>query len=755
MPCQVHPSRCDGPAPIALFGPFVRPSALAGLLLAAAGLWPAAAWPQAAGATAALPRAEVRNVSETFFGTRVDDPYRHFENTKDPQVAAWMKAHSDHAIATLRSIAGRDALRDRLARLDASVPARVFGVVRLPGDRLFYQRRAVGDDQFKLFVRDGEQGAERLLFDPEALHRQTGKPHALNYFAPSPDGRLVGLGVSAAGSEDASLRVLDVATGRQVGPTVPRAWFGSLSWSPDSRTLFFHRVQALKAGMEPTEQYLRSEAVSLEPRRGWASYRVHVKAGAAGALKIGPAEMPFLDVQPDGRVLLMATDGVSSEFAAWHTTLQALRAGRPAWRQLFGQDEAVTAVAVKGGRVFALTHKAAPRYRIISGPLEGFSVAAAREVIPQSERVITGLAAAADAVYVEIREGNVKRLQRLDWSGEAAPVEIALPVAGSFSLSGAARPDVPGVTLDLRSWTQLRQIYRVGPDGTVANTGLQARAIYDTPIEVQATEVMVTSHDGARVPMSIIHRKGLALDGSHPAWLQGYGSYGVTEEPVFSLVDLVWMEAGGIIAVANPRGSGVFGRQWHEDGKQARKPNTWRDFIACAEYLVAQGWTRPSRLAIEGGSAGGILIGRAMTERPDLFAVAMPAVGVLDVLRFETTPNGVPNIPEFGSRKTEAGFRALLEMSTYHQIRDGVNYPAVLLTHGVNDPRVEVWNSTKTAARLMAASASGRPVLLRLDYQAGHGVGSTRTQLLEERADLFAFALWQMGVPGFEQRAKP
>jgi prolyl oligopeptidase len=205
-----------------------------------------------------------------------------------------------------------------------------------------------------------------------------------------------------------------------------------------------------------------------------------------------------------------------------------------------------------------------------------------------------------------------------------------------------------------------------------------------------------------------------------------------------------------VFAVANPRGSGVFGREWQEAGKQATKPNTWRDFIACAEWLVREKWTQPSKLAIWGGSAGGILVGRAMTERPDLFAAVIPSVGSLDMVRAETTANGVPNIPEFGTRTHEPGFRALLAMSTYHQIRDGVAYPAVLLTHGVNDPRVDVWQSTKTAARLMAAGRPGRPVLMRLDYEAGHGVGSTKRQQFDEVADVYAFALWQLGVPAYQ-----
>ncbi len=443
------------------------------------------------------------------------------------------------------------------------------------------------------------------------------------------------------------------------------------------------------------------------------------------------------------------------EIGAYHTTLAQLRAGKPAWQKLFGREDNVTAVAVKGDRLYVLTHKSAPRYKLLGGALDGFSAATATLLVPESARVLSGIAAASDALYLEARDGNVKRLYKLahgDGAGPApTPQEVPLPVVGGFSFGGgSARADLPGVLLDLQGWTRARQIYAVAADGRVNNTGLQPAGPYDAPGDVLATEVMVKSHDGVMVPMSIIHKTSVKLDGNNPTLLYGYASYGSTEEPFFSISRLAWMDAGGVFAVANPRGSGVFGKQWHEDGKKANKPNTWLDFIACAEYLVAQGWTKPARLAIWGGSAGGVLVGRAMTTRPDLFAVVLPDVGVLDLVRAETTPNGVPNIPEFGSRATEPGFRALLAMSTYHQVKDGVAYPAVLFAHGVNDPRVEVWNSTKTAARLLAATSSGKPVLLRLDYDSGHGIGSTKAQVLDERADLFAFTLWQMGVPGYE-----
>lgn len=697
-----------------------------------------------AGPRAELPVAPVRNVPETFFGTTVDDPYRWLEDTATPEAEEWMRAHSDHAHAVLGAIEGRDAIRARLEALEAAVPARVGNVVRRPGDLYFYQRRGVGEEQFKLYVQEGLDGAPRLLFDPEPLAEATGVPHAINYYSVSPDGSLVALGVSAAGSEDAAMRILDTATGEQIGPEIDRARFGAISWSPDGEEIFFHRLQALGPDQPAVDRFRNSEAVMMRPGDDEEAIRTLIRAGRD--LGIADTEFAFVSVQPDGLALLYVIDGVSPDFAAWHTTIEALRGEDAGWQPLVSREDRVVDLAVRDGQVIVRSFRDAPRFRLLTGPLENFSLATAEVLVPESARVLTGMALTADALYFSQRDGNVQRLYRMPAAGGEI-TEVELPVLGAFSLS--AETDLPGLLVSLQSWTRARQIYAVSPDGVVVNTGLQPSGPFDAPEDLVATEVMVPTHDGVEVPMSILHRRDIELDGSHPTLLYAYASYGFTEEPSFSLNTLAWLEAGGVFAVANPRGSGVFGRDWHEAGKQTTKPNSWKDLNSAAEYLIEQGWTRPARLAIWGGSAGGLLVGRAMTERPDLYAAVVPMVGALDMVRAETTPNGVPNIPEFGTRTNEAGFRALLEMSTYHQIRDGVAYPAVLLTHGVNDPRVEVWNTTKTAARLLAATASERPVLMRLDYASGHGVGNTRSQVLDERADLFAFLFWQMAVPGW------
>ena len=305
---------------------------------------------------------------------------------------------------------------------------------------------------------------------------------------------------------------------------------------------------------------------------------------------------------------------------------------------------------------------------------------------------------------------------------------------------------MPGALIYEATWIQGGIRYAYDPDAnTFTDTGMVPVGEFDNLEGYVAKELVVPSHDGVMIPLTIIHKEGLVLDGKNPTVVYGYGSYGSSMNVGFSATRLAWLERGGVWAIAHVRGGGEYGQEWHYAGRMQTKPNTWRDLIASAEYLVTEGYTSPAHMAPWGGSAGGILAGRAITERPDLFGAAIIDVGSLDTIRAETTTNGVPNIKEFGTVTEEAGFHALLAMSAYHSVRDGVAYPAVMLSHGFNDPRVEPWQSGKMTARLQAATASDNPVLLRVDFQAGHGIGSTRDQYLQERADQFAFLFSELG----------
>lgn len=702
------------------------------------------------------PPAPVRTVTDTFYGMRVDDPYRYFENTRNPEVAKWMKAQSDYAFATLRRIPGRAALLEKISRYDAAASERVAQITRVPGDLYFIERRGATDNQYKLSLRRGLTGADRLLVDPEAVEKKTGQPHAINWYMPSPDGARLAYGLSAQGSEAAVLHLLDTRSGKPLGRPITRAEFGGVDWSPDGSQLVVNRLRAPRKGAKATDKYQHSQVWLLRAGRPIAEAKA-VFGSATKGVDIQPAEIPIVSFTHDGKWALgMVINGTQRELGLFAAPQAGVLAGKPAWQRVLRPSDEVTGIAYFDDTLYLVSHQGAPRSKVLAMPLKAPDLQKAELVMPASDRVVVNVAAAADALYIEARDGNIKRLYKRPHGTSGAPVEVTLPLEGSFGLTNdegggsAANPRLPGLLIDLQSWNAARQVYEVAADGRVRNTGLQPAGPFDQPAGIVATEVKVKSHDGALVPMSIIHRADVTLDGRNPTILYGYASYGSTEEPFYSVSRLAWLDQGGVYAIANPRGSSVYGEEWYRAGFQATKPNTWKDFIACAEYLVAKKYTSPAKLGILGGSAGGILVGMAMVERPDLFAAVIPAVGALDMLRMETTANGVPNIPEFGSVKTEAGFKSLLAMSTYAHIQPGTAYPAVLLTHGVNDPRVEVWTSTKTAARLMAASTSGRPILLRLEYDAGHGIGSTKKQQLEERADMLAFFLWQMGVDGFQ-----
>lgn len=723
----------------------------------AALLFTAAALASSAGSAAdAIPGAPRVEARDSYFGTELADPYRWLEDTKSPQTEQWMKAAAAHAEQALAAIPGRDALLARVAELESGAARTIGRVLRLPGDVYVYESRGAQESQFSLLMRRGLKGEEKVLVDIGALSGLRGVPVAINYFSLSPNARYLAYGVSERGSEAAVLHLLDVHSGQLVGEPITRADFGVARWAPDSR--HFSMVRLRETAADAKDKYQGSASWLVPVDGGFAKARELLGPGT-GSVTVDAGEIPTVLFTADGRWLIgFLEHGVRRENRVFIAPAASLADGEPAWSQRIDPKDKIVDFAYADGVLYAATHDGAPRYRIIAAPMESFSAAAARTVVPQSQRVLGMLVAARDALYFEAREGNAKQLWRRPHAPGAKATQVPLPLQGTFALrerggAWAAHPLLDGVLIGLEGWTHARQLYLVAASGKVHNTGLQPAGRYDAPTNIETREVLVKSHDGARVPLSIVYRKGTKLNGRNPTLLQGYGAYGFSWEPRFDVSRLAWLEHGGVIAMANPRGSGIFGQAWYEAGKQATKPNTWRDMIACAEYLVAQGFASPATLAIEGTSAGGITSGRAATVRPDLFAAVVPRVGMLDAVRAELEPNGPPNIPEFGTHKTEAGFKALLAMSTYHHIHPGVRYPAVLLTHGINDPRVAVWHSTKAAARFAAAAASvtePRPVLLRLDYDAGHGVGSSKQQRQRERADIYAFLLWQMGLPGFQ-----
>ena len=701
----------------------------------------------------APPAATIRVVTDEYFGVKVADPYRYMEDLTNAEVSAWFKGQNDYTRAVLGRIPGRAALLARIKTLDEGAPARVTDLRRLPSDRYFYQKRLASEDVAKLYLRDGLKSDESLLVDPTKFATAGGPHYVISYYAPSFDGKYVAVGISAAGSEDAVLRVFDTSTGKETGDVIDRAQFGSPTWMPDGRSLLYNRLQPLTPASAPTDRYLNSRAylhvLGTPPDKDQMVFGV-----GTPNVNIDPADIPFVATWPGVSYALgVIAHGVRNEITAYVAPLDSLNSATVPWKRFCDVDDDVTGFDVHGGDLYLLSHHGASRYKVLHTKLSDPQIARAELVVPPSEAVIQNIAAASDALYIQELDGGLGRLIQLPYSG-GKPEKIQLPFDGSVGLS-ATDLRVPGTLIELTSWTRAREIYAYDPNRkNVADTQLQPVGKFDAPANLESVEVKAKSYDGTLVPLSIVYRKGLKLDGSNPALLEGYGAYGITLDPYFDPKYTAWFERGGVFAVAHVRGGGEYGEDWHLAGKLLTKPNTWKDFIACAEYLINQKYTSTPELAIEGGSAGGITIGRSITERPDLFAVAIDAVPSSDVVRAEFTPNGPPNIPEFGTVKEADGFKALYAMSPYHHVMDGTKYPAVMVTTGFNDPRVVSWEPGKMAARLQAATSSGKPVLLRVDYDAGHGIGSTKTQREQELADEMSFALWQFGVADF-QPAKP
>jgi prolyl oligopeptidase len=700
------------------------------------------------------PVAAVKPVTDDYYGTKIVDPYRYMENLKDPEVQAWIKAQNDYTRAVLAGLPARAQLLARIRTFDETVPQ--VSAARLPGDLYLIQKRNPSEILSKLYLRHGINSEDKLLVDPEKVQlapaNQGKGKNAIQFFSPSLDNQIVGVGIAPGGSErDTEIHFFEAASGHESGDVVPRAWGGVPNWLPDNRSFVYGKLQKLPPGAPATEveqkwrSYLHVLGTDAEQDPAVFGY------GVVPSIKVPATYVAGVNVAPASRYALgLVNDGAAPNSAFYIEAVADLGKTNSAWRKLADYSDDVTDVEVHGDDLYVLTFKNALRYKVLRLDARHPDLASAETVVPPSEAVVTAINPAQDALYVQLLDGGINGVLRVPYGPHPKAEEVALPFKGSAFLG--TEPRVPGPLLYLTSWTKAFTIYAYDP-GTkqVTDTKLQPVGPYDHPTNVESLEVKVPSYDGTLVPLSITYPKNMKLDGSNPTLMEGYGGYSISITPYFDQKRLAWYEKGGIYAVCHVRGGGEYGEEWHLAGKGSTKPNTWRDFIACAQYLIDNKYTSPSRLAGEGGSAGGILVGRAITERPDLFGAAIDVVGCSDMLRYETTANGVPNIPELGSTKTEKGFKELLAMSAYHHVKDHTAYPAVLLETGYNDPRVDPWQMAKMAARLEAATASGKPVLLRVEYAGGHGgIGGTEKQAQERLADELSFLLWQFGAPEFQ-----
>jgi prolyl oligopeptidase len=683
-----------------------------------------------------------RPVKETMFGKEVTDNYRYFEKL-DAATLDWMRAQGAYTRNVLDAIAGRADLGKRVSAFTGS-----FGFTKNYaefGGRTFYQERAPGADNFNLMVRDAK-GTRTIIDIAKVMASHGGKPYAINYVLAAPDGSKIAAGLSEGGSEEASISVYDAGTGARIAGPIDRAQFGATSWSTDSKTLYFIRLKLLKPTDPGTEKYrdamlvgwkLKSEPVALYGPL------------ASNGPKFTPDETPVLAFTPTSPVgVLLSVNGVQNELKFWTAPAATAESPNAKWTLVADRDDGITSLDAHGNELFLLSHKNAPTFQVLALKA-GQPIASAKVLVAsQPDRVIENLHAAADGLYVLTTKGVYSQLLRINYATGKSE-EIALPTRGHVG-EVFSDPRKAGVVVDYSSWVVAPAVYSYNPkSGKFTDLNIGAKGDID-PAKFVVSDLEAKAHDGVMVPLSLVQPKGVATP--QAVVVEAYGSYGISNLADFSTRRAAFMKEGIAYGICHVRGGGELGEAWRLGGKDANKHNTWQDIIACGEDLVARGITTKSKLFIIGGSAGGITMGRAMEERPDLFAGVMDMVPAANTLRAEFSPNGPNNIPEFGTVTKEEGFKNLYEMDSMQHIQKGVNYPAIIISTGLNDPRVSPWEPAKFEAALLAAGSSN-PVLLRIDAQAGHGIGSTRSQTDALTADGIAFVKWRSGEAGWLPKA--
>ena len=692
------------------------------------------------------PAPPTSDASDVWYGTRYQDPYRPLENLKDPKVAAWFKTEAQLTDSTIAKIPGRDALVREWLSMDKRTPPRYQGF-RFEGGRLFYRKTLGGENVGKLYVREGWAGSERLLFDPTTYKK--GASTTVSLFEPSFDGQYVVLGLAAHGGEWSELRVLKVEDGQLLPDSIyPAAWWG-VHWLPNSRAFFYNgsdvtdiksldietnREARLHTLATPVTQDRDLLSTASTPELGIEAKEIPsaIVAESAPERLIGSLET----VQRENRLLIASVSDVDQGHIHWKPLAQRA-------------DKLVRGFAITPEWLYSITSADAPHYKIVRSRLDSPDWAQAETAIPEAADSVDSMTQSKDYLLVAYTDGINGRLVRHALATGTSS-EVTLPLKGTVR---ATCPDAHSnrCLVMISSWLQPLTVYEVdAATGEVRNSVFTTEVRYPEIADLVVEEVEVPGYDGTMIPLSIIHRKDIKLDGSSPCIMEGYGAYGSSWNPAFSPLYSV-ASRGVVVAYAHVRGGSEKGEAWYRAGYKTTKPNTWKDFISAAEYLIARGYTSSERMTGRGTSAGGILITRAVTERPDLFAAAVVNVGVGNAMRVEFSPNGPVNTPEFGTVKDPTEAHALYEMDGLQHVMPGVRYPAVLGVGGWNDPRVPPWEPGKFVAAIQQASTSGRPALMLVNYDNGHFT-EEKSVTYRNFANQFAFALWQAGVKDYQPK---
>jgi len=706
---------------------------------------------QSSTAPSAPPVAEVKPVADMFHGTRVVDNYRWLEDGNSPETQQWVAQEMAYTRGTLDHLAGRDAIQKRLTELLS------IGSVTPPilaGRHYFYTRREGMQNQPILYVRektsDGLDGPDRVLVDANQLAADG--TIALDWYQPSENGKYVAYGTSPSGSEMSTLHIIETKTGTLLPDTIERTRAASVAWKLDNTGFYYTRYP--KKGDVPAGQEMYNRHVFYHSLGDDPDQEDQLIFGEGR----DPEDWPSVSLSNDGRWLLIH---VSQGWTKSELFLMDLKKGTPPTRVTSGKDF-LYGGEVYNDKLYITTNEDSPRYRVFVVDVGNYDRSAWKEIIPQTDAVLQGVAVFGGKLCAQYEQNATSQLKLFDLDGKKLS-DIALPAIGSvFGTTG--RWDRGEMFFGFQSFTVPPTIYRAelpvhvitrptGPSGDIIGmTSLWTKV--DAPsIDPSAYEVdqeWFNSKDGTRVPMFVVHKKGLQKNGKNPTLLTAYGGFNLSLMPAFKPSAYLWLEHGGIYAVANLRGGAEFGEDWHRAGMLDKKQNVFDDMIAAAEHLITEKYTDKSHLAIQGGSNGGLLMGAMITQRPDLFRAVICQVPLLDMLHYQNFQIAKLWIPEYGTSENPDQFKWLYAYSPYHHIKPGTEYPAVLFMTADTDTRVDPMHARKMAAEMQAEAKNGssrtRPILLRIESKAGHGAGKPVTKQIEEFTDIYSFLFWQLGM---------
>src|SRR5215813_4310533 len=681
------------------------------------------------------PNTPKKPVSTEYHGVRVEDPYQWLEADDDSQVKAWSDAQNQQTRKYLDSLPDRATIEKQLTEWYAKTSPNYFSLVSRPG--ILFAMKFQPPKQQPLLVTlasADDLKSEKVVLDPNAL--DTKGTTTIDWFVPSLDGKYLAISLSKGGSEDGTLHFYETATGKALSDTIAHVQYptagGSAAWNVDGTGVFYTRFP--RKGERPDTDlnfYQQIYFHKLGTPDTEDTYSIGKDFPRIAEINLATSH--------DGKyILATVANGDGGDFAHY------LLGPDAKWKQITQfSDQIKLARLGRDNALYLLSRADAPRGAILRLPLDAPELENAAEIVSAGEAVIEQIVPANEALYVGDLLGGPSQIRRFDLNGKN---QTTIPIPQISSVQEMLTLEDGSLLFRAVSYTDPAMWFHC-PNGKTepVKTALQSTS----PVSFADIEVrreFAPSKDGTKIPLNILSRKGMKRDGNNPTLLYAYGGYGLSMSPNFDFTRRLWFDRGGVYVVANIRGGGEFGEEWHKAGNLTKKQNVFDDFAAAAQYLIDENYTRPGKLAIQGGSNGGLLMGAMITQHPDLFRAVVSSVGIYDMLRVELAPNGAFNVTEFGTVKDPEQFKALYAYSPYHHVVDGTKYPAVLMMTGANDGRVAPYHSRKMTAKLQAANHSDYPILLRTTTSAGHGIGTALNERIKQLADIYAFLFAQLGM---------